>query len=229
MGRVSKAGAAAGSNRQSMQQQQQQQHSLGQPMPSLFPDDISALLRKASAGTGPTAEYEIEGERKREQEKQSEHWKKAHAKQSSSQLSLFVNPHPPSKKNNTHQPNRRGQPLRGPGGRLRAPELCDPGRGRGGGSAAGGGCGASRRRRRRRRWRRRSRREKSFDRSRSSSSKQLFCCCCCPQAPFRAALRDRRAGRRGPGGDGRPAPSLRPGGGLFRARGGGDGEGPGGG
>ena len=185
MGRVSKAGAAAGSNRQSMQQQQQQQHSLGQPMPSLFPDDISALLRKASAGTGPTAEYEIEGERKREQEKQSEHWKKAHAKQSSSQLSLFVNPPPPA--------------------------------------------GASRRRRRRRRWRRRSRREKSFDRSRSSSSKQLFCCCCCPQAPFRAALRDRRAGRRGPGGDGRPAPSLRPGGGLFRARGGGDGEGPGGG
>ena len=109
MGRVSKAGAAAGSNRQSMQQQQQQQHSLGQPMPSLFPDDISALLRKASAGTGPTAEYEIEGERKREQEKQSEHWKKAHAKQSSSQLSLFVRAPPPPLQKKQHSPTKQAR------------------------------------------------------------------------------------------------------------------------
>ena len=59
MGRVTKASASAGSNRGQQQQstQQQQSHfqataaaSLGQPMPSLFPDDLSALLRKASAG-----------------------------------------------------------------------------------------------------------------------------------------------------------------------------------
>ena len=121
---------------------------------------------------------------------------------------------PPKKTLKTTEPNRRGQPLRGPGRRLCAPELCDPGRGRGGGSAAGSGCGASRRSRRRSR-------EKSFDRG----GKQL----CRSQAPFRAALRDRRLGRRGPGGDGRPASRLRPGRGLVRARGGRDGESLGGG
>lgn len=43
-------------------------------MPSLFPDDISALLRKASAGTG-SKDFETEGEKR---EKEREHWKKAH-------------------------------------------------------------------------------------------------------------------------------------------------------
>lgn len=58
MGRVSKPGAAAGSNRRPTSSTQQQlnnqpmppQPSLGQPVPSLFPDDLSALLRRASAG-----------------------------------------------------------------------------------------------------------------------------------------------------------------------------------
>ena len=63
MGRVSKAGG----NRQLMQHYPQQQHSLGQPMPSLFPDDISALLRKASAGKGSMAA--LKQREKKEKEK----------------------------------------------------------------------------------------------------------------------------------------------------------------
>jgi len=77
MGRVTKAGAAAGSNRRQHSTQQShghQQLSLGQPVPSLFPDDIAALLRKASAGkssrmNGGGGTEREEGERARERER----------------------------------------------------------------------------------------------------------------------------------------------------------------
>lgn len=82
--------------------------------------------------------------------------------------------------------NRRGQPLRGPGGGLRLAGLGDPGRGRGSGLSAGrGGASSSGCRRR----------AKGFD---CRKQRCFRCRCRRSEAPFRCALRDRRPGRRGP-------------------------------